>query len=70
MTPEEARARLVMEIDAQYRAALHDVLARVPITEEERLEVAGAVVGLLLRKMYQQRGIAWLEQVIKAVLAD
>lgn len=69
MTPE-TKARLVLEIDAQYRAALHQVVRATALSEAEQLEVAGAVVAMLVRKMYQQQGVAWLEAVLKMVLQD
>lgn len=68
MTKEERYARLVLEIDERFRGALHEALAATGLEVQDREEVAAAVVALLVRRMYQQRGQVWLERILQMVL--
>lgn len=67
MDPLE-RGRLAVAIEQRYREAMQVSIAGFTTDAEEELEVASAVVALLVRKMYQRRGVIWLEAVLRQVL--
>lgn len=67
MTPLD-RGRLVVAIEGRYREALQTAMTTHTIDPDEQLEIAGAVLALMLRKMYQKRGEVWLTAVLKMVL--
>lgn len=67
MTPDE-QGRLTVAIEQQFRATLREVVARKTSDPQEQLAVASAVVALLLRKLYQEKGKDWLETVLRMVL--
>ena len=67
MEPAE-RGRLTVAIVTVFTDTMKDSIARHTQDPAEQLEVAGAVIALLTRKMYQQRGDPWLEAMLKQVL--
>lgn len=69
MEPLE-RARLVVAIEGRYREALKLAMVTHTIDADEQIEIASGVLALMLRKMTQQRGQVWLEQVLTMVLKD
>lgn len=67
MEPLE-RARLCVAIQNRFREAM--LAAILPYTQDpaEQTEIAGGVLALMLKKMYEQQGHAWLELVLQQVL--
>lgn len=63
-------ARLAQAIDDRYRESLQAAIQHAGLSQEAEIEIAGAVVALLLRRMYRERGRAWLERVLEMVLTD
>lgn len=62
------RARLTLFLDQQLRETLQTAVTLATPVQTEQLEIAGAVIALLLRRMYRERGEAWLTRVLHHVL--
>lgn len=67
MTPEE-RGRLSVAIEHVFRDRMKDTLDEYALTEEEQLQIASAVVALMLRKLYRSQGARWLESIIRSAM--
>ena len=67
LTPAE-RAMMIQVIEAQYTGTLRAQLAVITDDADEQLQMAGAVLALMVRKMYLQRGEPWLEAILTMVL--
>jgi hypothetical protein len=67
MTTRE-QARIVVATERQFNRTLHEVVKKHSENPEEQLQIASGVLALLLKKMYQERGRLWLEQVLTMVL--
>lgn len=67
MEPRE-RAEVTLAIVDQFTATLRQLLMRQTTDDAEQLEIAGACLALMLRRMYQQRGQVWLEAILQSVL--
>ena len=66
---ETTRGEMVLGIEAAFRDSLHASVTMVTDDPDEQLQMAGAVVALLLKRMYQERGKEWLERTLKMVLS-
>lgn len=62
------RAQLVIVIEDTYRSTLRQQLQAHTSDPEEQEQIAGAVLAMMLRKMYLVRGQAWLESILTMVL--
>lgn len=62
------RGVTVQIIEAQYTATLKAQVSALTDDEDEQLQMVGAVLALMLRKMFLQRGEVWLEAILKMVL--
>lgn len=67
MTAREM-ARVVVATELQFRNTLHEVVKKHTDNPEDQMQMASGVVALLLKKMYQEKGLLWLELVIKMAL--
>jgi len=67
---EGERAEFVLGLAAGIRDSLRAVLEGCTGDEDEREQMAGAVIALLLRDMYKSRGNAWLERILRQVLKE
>lgn len=65
---EIERGVTVQIIEAQYTATLKAQVTALTDDEDEQLQMVGAVLALMLRKMFLQRGEVWLEAILKMVL--
>lgn len=65
---ERYRAQLVLAIQYQFTQTMREVISSKTSDPEEQEQIAGAVLGLMLRHMYQTRGDQWLETVLRQVL--
>ena len=67
---DKTRGEMVLGMEAAFRDSLKASCSTVTQDPEEQHQIAGAVVALMLKRMYQDRGQAWLEQVIRMVLSE
>lgn len=65
-SPQKAEVALI--INQQVRTVLREVTAHITDDPQEQMELASAVVALLLRDLYVEFGHTWLERVVQIVL--
>lgn len=65
---DRERAEFCLGLAASVKDSLATVLGTVAENPDEREQMAGAVIALLLRDMYRARGPVWLETILKQVL--
>lgn len=65
---EVERAEYVMGLSAATRDGLRSAISILTEDEDEKEQIAGAVLAQLLREMYRARGQRWLETVVAMVL--
>ncbi len=67
MTPEE-RGQIAVAIEHQFRSTMKDVIDGHTTDAQEQLEIGSAVVALMLRRLYRQKGAPWLEAIIRSAM--
>ena len=65
---EVERAEFVLGFSAAIRDGMNTSISMVTRDEDEKEQVAGAVLACLVKEMYRARGTKWLEKMIAMVL--